>query len=52
MVIMVDKNATPETIAKALNKLQKTNKKSLRSFYGKLKGAFGDALEYQKSMRG
>lgn len=52
MVIKINRNAKPEDIQKALSKLPTSNKKTLASFYGKLKGAFGDVLKYQKSVRG
>ena len=52
MVITVNKNTKSEDIELALKKLKKSKKKhDLSSFYGKLKGAFGDALEYQKKVR-
>jgi hypothetical protein len=51
MVITVNKNTKAEEIDEALKKLQKSKKKNLSSFYGKLKGAFGDGLEYQKKLR-
>jgi hypothetical protein len=34
-----------------LKKLQKSKKKDLISFYGKLKGACGDGMEYQQNIR-
>ena len=51
MVITINKDTKSEEINEALKKLQKSKKKSLSSFYGKLKGAFGDGLEYQKKVR-
>ena len=51
MVITVTKDTKAEEIEAALKKIQKSKKKDLRSFYGKLKGAFGDGLEYQKKVR-
>ena len=51
MVITVNKETSPEDIDKAVKKLPKSKKKPLSSFYGKLKGAFGDGLEYQKKVR-
>jgi len=51
MIITVNKDTKPEEIDKALKKLTKFKKKSLSSFYGKLKGSFGDGLTYQKKIR-
>ena len=51
MVITINKNTKAEEIDAALKQLQKSKKKGLSSFYGKLKGAFGDGLEYQKKIR-
>jgi hypothetical protein len=52
MVITINKNTNSKEIDEALKKLQSSKKKKgLRSFYGKLKGAFGDAMEYQKKVR-
>nr|WP_294941830.1 hypothetical protein [uncultured Mucilaginibacter sp.] len=51
MVITINKNSKAEDIDKQLKKLQKSKKKSLSSFYGKLKGAFGDGIAYQKKLR-
>jgi hypothetical protein len=51
MVITINKNTKAEEINKALKKLPKTKQKSLSSFYGKLKGVFGDGLAYQKAIR-
>ena len=51
MVITIDKYTKTEEIEEALKKIQKSKKKSLSSFYGKLKGVFGDGLEYQKGFR-
>jgi len=51
MVITINKDTKAEEIEEALKKLPKSKKKSLRSFYGKLKGTFGDGLEYQKKIR-
>jgi len=31
--------------------LPASNKKSLKSFYGKMKGVFGDGMQYQEKMR-
>ncbi|MEO8886296.1 MAG: hypothetical protein ABI367_09555 [Mucilaginibacter sp.] len=51
MVITINKDTKAEEINKALKKLPKTKRKSLSSFYGRLKGAFGDGLAYQKAIR-
>jgi hypothetical protein len=51
MVITINKDTNSEEIDKALKKLQKSKKKNLSNFYGKLKGAFGDGMEYQKKIR-
>jgi len=51
MVIRVYKNTTAEELNEALKKLQRVKKKGVGSFYGKLKGAFGDGMEYQKMIR-
>lgn len=53
MVVVINKDATPKDIEKALKKLNKAMPKKplLSDFYGKLKGVFGDGLAYQKSIR-
>ncbi len=51
MVITINKDTKAEDIDEALKRLQKSRKKSLSSFYGKLKGSFGDGLKYQKKIR-
>ena len=52
MVITIKKDTKSEDVAAALKKLEKSKEtKSLTNFYGKLKGVFGDGLEYQKKMR-
>jgi uncharacterized protein YjbJ (UPF0337 family) len=52
MVIVVDKNTTKEEIEAALEKIKKNPAKAkLADFKGKLKDTFGDALEYQKTLR-
>ncbi|BAU52907.1 hypothetical protein [Mucilaginibacter gotjawali] len=51
MVITTNKDTKPEELDEALKKMQKSKKKKLSSFYGKLKGVFGDGLEYQKKLR-
>jgi hypothetical protein len=50
MLITIDKYTTPEEINKAL-KTSKVQKKKVNQFFGKLKGNFGDGLEYQKNIR-
>ncbi len=49
MAITIDTKA--EEIDQALKKFDKSKTKNLSSFYGKLKGAFGDGMEYQKKIR-
>jgi hypothetical protein len=51
MVIIINKNTSAEEISEALKKLPKSKKKNLSSFYGKLKGAFGYGIAYQKNIR-
>jgi hypothetical protein len=52
MVITINKDTKAEDIDAALKKLDKSKKKvSLSDYYGKLKGSFGDAMEYQKKVR-
>jgi len=51
MVITINKNTKAEEIDEELKKLQKSKKKTLSSFYGKLKAVFGDGLDYQKKIR-
>jgi hypothetical protein len=51
MVITINKDTKVEDIDKAIKKMPKHKKKNLSSFYGKLKGAFGDGLAYQKKVR-
>lgn len=51
MVITVNKDTKAEDIDKALKKMKKSKKRGLSSFYGKLKGAFGDGMDYQKTVR-
>jgi len=51
MVIIIKKDTSAEEIKEALKRLPNYEKKSLASFYGKLKGAFGDGLAYQKAIR-
>jgi len=51
MVITINKDTKADEIDEELKKLQKPKKKGLSSFYGKLKGAFGDGMAYQKKVR-
>ena len=51
MVIKVNKNTTAEEINIFIKNLQKLKRKNLKNFYGKLKGSFGDAMEYQRNER-
>ena len=52
MVIVINKEADKEEIKAALKKIGKNkNKPKLVDFFGKLKGAFGDGLDYQKKLR-
>jgi len=51
MVITINKNTKTEEINEALKKLLKAKKKDLSNFCGKLKGVFGDGMEYQKKIR-
>ncbi|MBS1502894.1 MAG: hypothetical protein JST32_12580 [Bacteroidetes bacterium] len=52
MVITIKKDTQSKDIQAALKKLEESKeKKTLTSFYGKLKGVFGDAMEYQKKIR-
>ncbi len=54
MVVRITKKNKPAQTKKALDKLAKTNKrkkKSLSDFYGKLPGAYGNPLTYQKKLR-
>lgn len=52
MVIVINKKTAKEEVKAALKKIKKSsNKPTLTDFFGKLKGAFGDGLEYQKKLR-
>jgi hypothetical protein len=54
IVVKISKKAKPEETRKALEKLVGSRKKKARKlnyFYGKLKGAYGDGLVYQKKVR-
>jgi hypothetical protein len=54
-VVKIAKTNTAQQTLKALSKLSKkksaSKTKTLASFYGKMQGAFGDALAYQKKIR-
>lgn len=52
MVITIKKGSKKEDVLKAIAKISKSeNKEGLLDFFGKLKGTFGDGLEYQKKLR-
>jgi len=54
VVIKISRKSKPEETRKALEKLankRKKKSKKLLDFYGKMKGAYGDPLEYQKKIR-
>lgn len=54
VVIRISKKNKPEETRKALDELAKKRQKKskkLADFYGKLKGSYGDGLEYQKKLR-
>ncbi len=52
MVITINKDTKPDEIDAGLKKLSKSRKSGgMAKYYGKLKGAFGDGLEYQKKIR-
>lgn len=54
VIIKISRKSKPEETRKALDKLaSKRNKKlkKLSDFYGKMRGVYGDALEYQKKIR-
>ena len=51
MVITINKDTKAEEINEALKKLPQPKKKGVKDFYGKLKGFYGDGLEYQKKLR-
>jgi hypothetical protein len=51
MVVTITKETTKDELAELLKRLPASNKKNLKMFYGKLKGTFGDGLEYQKEIR-
>lgn len=51
MTIIIRKNAGKGEIEHALEKIKKQPKAKLSDYYGKMKGAFGDGLSYQKKVR-
>lgn len=52
MVIVISKKSGKKQIADALKQLQKNkNNIALADFYGKLKGQFGDGINYQRKIR-
>lgn len=53
MVVVIKKNAKQKEIADAVKKLQDSAEKkpALSDFFGKLKGAFGNPMEYQQKIR-
>ena len=54
MIVRIKSKQKPEETIKALEKLsraRKKKKKKLSDFYGKLQGAYGDGLAYQKKVR-
>ncbi|SER39686.1 hypothetical protein [Pedobacter rhizosphaerae] len=52
MVIVIDKNSDKKTIEASLKKIQVGKKKfKLSDFAGKLKGVFGDGVDFQKKIR-
>jgi hypothetical protein len=54
VVIKISKKSKPEDTRNALNKLaskRAKGHKTLAEFYGKMKGAYGNGLDYQKKMR-
>lgn len=54
-ILKIKKESSLEESRKALEKLQKTRSKktgkSLKDFYGKMPGIFGNGLIYQKKLR-
>jgi hypothetical protein len=52
MVVVIRKKDGKKKVAAALKALEnKATKTSLADFYGKMKGKYGDGLEYQKRLR-
>jgi hypothetical protein len=52
MVVTIKKGSNKKDVLKAIATISKSeSKSSLLDFFGKLKGTFGDGLEYQKKLR-
>jgi hypothetical protein len=52
MVVTIKKGSNKKEVLKAIATISKGESKgNLLDFFGKLKGAFGDGLEYQKKLR-
>ena len=55
VIVRISKHNKAEETLKALDMFHKKNRrkknKSLVDFYGKLPGAYGDGLDYQKKLR-
>jgi hypothetical protein len=51
MVVRIKKGQSKKEIEATLKRLKSADKPVLADFFGKMKGKFGDALEYQKSVR-
>lgn len=55
VIIRISKESKKEQTTKALEiltrKSKKKTSKTIADFYGKLKGAYGDGLAYQKKLR-
>ena len=54
VIIRISRKSKPEENRKALDKLankRKKKTKKLSAFYGKMKGLYGNGLEYQKKLR-
>lgn len=54
MIIRISNKNKPEETRKTLEKLaqsRKKKRKGLADFYGKLPGAYGDPVKYQKKVR-
>ena len=52
VIVKISAESSPSETKKALEKLPKNqSKKTLKEYFGKLPGAFGDGLEYQKKVR-
>lgn len=54
VIVKISKKSNPEETRKALDKLATARgrrSKKLSDFYGKMKGVYGNGLEYQKKIR-